>query len=59
LPRGTCGDSPEARTAIAGLAKGTFLCIQEPPGKTPLPARNHPLSCSVVNHNRPPMQALK
>jgi hypothetical protein len=29
LPSGTCGDSPEARTAIAGLAKGTFLCMQD------------------------------
>jgi hypothetical protein len=33
---------------IAGLVKGTLLCTEESPRKTPFTALNHPASCSVI-----------
>jgi hypothetical protein len=33
---------------IAGLVKGTLLCTEESPRKTPFTALNHPASCSVA-----------
>jgi hypothetical protein len=51
LLMGTCGDSLEARTVIAGLVKGTLLCTEESSRKTPFTALNHPASCSVPKLN--------